>query len=124
MSLAWYIVLERPVPGLDHGVNGKALAQSAKLLDTLAKQEDVVPLMEFFSVAPAEVAAIGLKLKREPEPEKWFAAADGLKTVRALLRKAESEGLGERIASDLREFENVLSTAEREGVRWHLAVDY
>jgi hypothetical protein len=105
-------------------VNGKALAQSGKLLDALAKQEGVPRLMEFFGVSPEEVAALGLNLKREPEPETWFAAEDGLKTVRTLLRKAETEGLGKRIASDLKEFEIVLSAAERAGVRWHLAVDY
>ena len=124
MSVAWYIVLERPIPGLDHGVNGQALAQSGKLLDALASQEGVPQLMEFFSISPAEVAALGLNLKREPEPEKWFAAGDGLKTVRALLTKAESEGLSERIVNDLNEFERVQSVAAREGVRWHLAVDY
>jgi hypothetical protein len=131
MSAAFYIVLEREIPGFDTGVNGKALSRADKILDTLAEQAGVQPFMHFFSASPEKLAAfaegegIDVQDKTFP-PERWFSAEDGLKTVDALLRVAESKRIEqvERIVDDLREFHKVLTVARANNVRWHLAVDF
>jgi len=124
MSVAWYIVLERQVPSLKSFVSGKSLPHADKILDALAARAGVRPLMKFFSVSPAELAGFGVTGKTEASPEQWFAAEEGLETVRALLLEAETEKVEQRVLDDLREFDRVLGIAQQNGVRWHLAVDF
>jgi hypothetical protein len=133
MSVAWYIVLERKIPGFDHDVNGKALGRAGKVLDALAEEVGVQPLMKFFSASPEELVgfaeAHGVDLKEKGAkllPERWFSAEDGLKSVRALMQAAESGkiALGDKILDDLEEFQKVLGVAKENGVGWHLAVDF
>jgi hypothetical protein len=136
MGTAFFIVPEREVQGLDPFVNGKALGH-AQHLDRMAAEAGVRPILEFFSISPEEAAAaiedLGGGVPVDGlEPETWFDAAEGLHTVRGMLRylsenpttrwatKVEPEA----IARDLREFEAILSGLEEAGVRWHLAIDY
>jgi len=133
MSVAWYIVLERKIPGFDHSVNGKALSRGAKVLDALAREAGARPLMDFFSASSEELAGFaedqGIDLKEgatKLAPEKWFSAHEGLKTVRALARVVE-DGKTEHaqaILDDLAEFNKVLEVAANNGVGWHLAIDF
>jgi len=129
MSSAYYIVLERKIEGFDEQVNGKPLANAGESLDPLARQAGVQTLMEFFSVVPEEVAGLfedeGLDLPKLPS-EAWFSAEDGLKSVRALLQAADNvqNGITGAVVDDLRQFQKVMETAQANGVRWHLAVDY
>jgi hypothetical protein len=131
LSLAWYIALERNIPGLDHRVDGKALAHASNVLDGIARQAGVEPLMSFFSICPSDlpeelqILNLGKNAKlAEKLTEKWFSADEGLKTIHALLAAAQSNGLEERILEDLQNFHRVLKTASQHGIRWHLAIDY
>jgi hypothetical protein len=58
----------------------------------------------------------------------WFSPAEGLRTVRGLIRAIESsEELSERFYGavwDLRDFECRLAYAERMGTRFHFSVSY
>ena len=56
-------------------------------------------------------------------PEVWFAARDGLATVRVLQEEMRGAA-GETVLHDLRDMERILVEAERAGARWHLAVDH
>lgn len=127
MSVAWYVILERDIPGFDHTLNGKAVAKVADLLDSVAKEKGLPTLMSFFSISPDELAGFasdhGVSLK-QPPPEKWFSADEGLKTINGLLDYAENQNLDARVVTDLQEFKNILETAKRNGVTWHLAVDF
>ena len=133
MSAALYIVLEKPIEGFKHFVNGKALAHASELLDTLAKKIGTKPLMNFWSAAPEELNGmaedLGVTMKVNARPfssERWFAATDGLATVQALRAAASAEKIVnlERVLADLDEFERVLNEANEKGVGWHLAVDF
>lgn len=128
LSLAYYIVLEREIPGFDHAVNGKALAKSSKRLDSIAKEKSLPTLMNFFSISADELAGFagehGVSLRQPPPSEKWFSADDGLKTVNGLIDAVAREKLDARIIADLQEFKTVLEAARRNGVAWHLAVDF
>jgi hypothetical protein len=131
MSVAWYIVLEKEIAGVDARVNGKALGRAGKVLEMLAKELGVVPLMQFYSAAPEELAGFveehGIDRTRiKLTQEKCFEAEDGLRSVRGLIRAGERKGVvgSDPIVDDLRAFEKVLEAARVKGVRWHLAVDY
>ena len=133
MSVAWYIVLERKIPGFDHGVNGKALGRAGKVLDALAEEAGTQPLMDFFSASPEELAGFaedhGMDIKEQATklaPEKWFSANEGLKTVRALARAVDNGKTehAEAILDDLKEFKKVLEVAANNGIGWHLAIDF
>jgi hypothetical protein len=133
MSVALYIILERPVPGLDDHVNGKALGRAGKLLDDLAEKAGTKSLMKFFSASPEEMSEFasghGVAVEENATlfpPEQWFPAEEGLVTVRRLREAARAERIDnwQRILADLDEFERVLDVAREQGVGWHLAVDY
>jgi len=120
-------VLEREIPGFNHAVNGKAIAKAVDQLDSLAHEESLPPLMSFFGISPQELAGFagdhGVSLEI-PAPEKWFSADDGLKTIDGLLDGAKEHKLDSRVIADLQRFKAVLETARRNGVRWHLAIDF
>jgi hypothetical protein len=129
MSLAWYIQLERNIPGFEVFVNGKAIAKVGEVLDSIANDVGVTPLSDFFSastkdlVSMAESHGVDLKEMGVIPEEQWFPAEDGVKTVRALMQ-AESRNLDDRILEELKEFQKVLQAAASNGIRWHLAIDF
>lgn len=128
MSAAWYIALERVIPGFDPLVNGKALSRAGEILDSIAKDRGVRPLMGFFSTSPEVLAGFaadqGVALKQPTPSEKWFSAEDGLETVKAMIEEGEKRQLDVRVLAELREFQKVLEVAKKSGVGWHLAVDF
>jgi len=126
-------VLERPIPGFDHSVNGKALGRAGKVLEVLAEKTGAKPLMDFFSVSPEELsefaAGHGVEVEQNAtrsRHKQWFAPDEGLVTIRALREVARTERIEylDKVLADLDEFERVLGIAKEHGVGWHLAVDY
>ncbi|MGE0085966.1 MAG: hypothetical protein AB7S75_16280 [Desulfococcaceae bacterium] len=132
MGLAWYIVSEKEIKGFDTFVDGKAIAHAdEKILADIFSSLNVPPLMSFFSQNPEETGDFFDYEADIPEnlpEEEWFSAADGLKTVRALTvhlqAHPESVAESEEILEDLKEYERILSRFEKEGIRWHLAIDF
>lgn len=130
MSVAWYIVLEREIPGSETFINGKALGHASELLDSLATHAGVLPLSGFFSASTEELTGFaadhGMDLKElgTVPAEKWFLPEDGLTTLGALMKAAESGKIGDHIVKDLQDFQAVLQSAQANGVRWRLAVDF
>lgn len=136
MSVALFIVPEQDVEGLDTFVNGKALAHVDDL-DALAEAAGVRSLMDFFSAGPGdylellgeegEDGELHFPEGVEPPETAWFAAEEGLETVRGLLRHlaAHPDAVDrfDPVRDDLRGFEEVLAGLAQAGVRWHLAVD-
>lgn len=136
MSLAYFIVPERVVPGLDYSVDGKALAHFPEgVLNKLCSEAGARPLLEFCSQSPEEAMEFceDNGIEAPPggfPPEQWFDAADGLRTVRAMLAHPErlkqalrSHWTLDAVLGDLGDFQRVLGELERAGVRWHLAID-
>lgn len=135
MAASLYIVVEGEDPAFDIFVNGRALARNEESLERLAELLCVSPLLSFFS---ADENSMALLLEQGagnpewaqhlPQPQ-WFAAADGLVTVRKLI-----EFLTERPAAvgsetfpillELREYERVLQKTADRGLRWHLAASW
>ena len=132
MSAALYIVLEVDRPGFDTIVDGKALSRAEEQLAAAAKDLGVRSLMEFFSMSREEAVhqaeEFNTGLDIGSFQEEWFTAADGLRSVRALLAYVDAQPdavpVSAEVANELTGFAHVLEEAEKRGIRWHLSVDY
>ena len=130
-----YIVVEGEDPGYDIFVNGRALARHEDALERLALQLGVKPMIEFFSADENSMSLLieegggNPELIRRLPPPQWYAAGDGLATVRALIAalKDDPQQLGTegpQVLGELEEYERVLERTLRAGLRWHLAVSW
>ncbi|MBP3955283.1 hypothetical protein J8F10_08315 [Gemmata sp. G18] len=133
MGVAVFIVAEPANQRFDLDVSGKALARSG--LDSRKPGNGLRALDEFFSTSPDEAAAAYSEFLDGPPapeggfpPEQWFAAADGLATVRALLAYLAANPTDTRntpaVLDDLHDFERILTVLDAAEVRWHLGIDY
>ncbi|MEZ0265766.1 MAG: hypothetical protein ACAI43_13635, partial [Phycisphaerae bacterium] len=107
---------------------GKALAREADRLDTAARTKRVTALTALVSENPAALAAQMTEQGFDPSkmrlpPERWFPAADGLTTVRALAEHVTANlndfKQPNPILRDLRAAEALLVAAEAAGARFH-----
>lgn len=127
-----YIILEKQIPNAGNYVNGTFLSMNNDEFGQMAKQLGVRPLMDFFSISNEELSSLAKEYDAVPKKtkavheENWFAAEDGLQTIKALLQELASSKLNrpDRIEAELRGFARVLELAKASGVRWHLGVDY
>jgi len=130
-----YIVVEGEDPGYDIFVNGRALARHEDALERVALQLGVKPLIEFFSADEnsmsllIEEGAGNPDLMRRLPPPQWYAPADGLATVRALISTLQNDPHqlgteGPQVLTELQEYARVLEKAVDAGHRWHLAVSW
>ena len=135
MAASMYIVVEGEDPGFDIFVNGRALARNEDALERLALRLGVRPLIEFFSADEnsmsllIEEGAGNRELMNRLPPPQWYAAADGLTTVEALVAALEHEpqqlgSEGEQVLAELLEYRRVLRKTGDRGMRWHLAVSW
>jgi hypothetical protein len=130
-----YIVVEGVDPGFDTFVNGRSLARHEDALEKLALSLGVRPLIEFFSADENSMALLieegagDQELLRRLPPPQWYAPADGLKTVQALLQALRDDPQqlgteGKQVLSELKEYAEVLEKASDRKLRWHLAVSW
>ena len=128
MSAALFIVIENENPDFSVSVNGKALSKAVPELGNIAAALGVKSLMEFYGADDSEMAGELDVSNPKRFKAKWFKASEGLNSVRALLdyveRHPQSVARVSAVVGDLKEFERVLSEAERRKLRWHLEVDY
>jgi hypothetical protein len=134
MALAIVVTLEKELPDASpayaKAASGKALARESDRLDSAARRRAVTPPTSLLSESQAALIA---QLKEEGfdpskmrlPPEKWFAAEEGLKTVRALAEYVAANlndfKQPNPILRDLKAVETLLVAAESAGVRFHLS---
>jgi hypothetical protein len=121
MGAAYYVVLEKPIEGLDTAMGGKFLSQHIDSLDSVARELGVQPLSEFTSMdADALADVLGEDVEGIELPAlQQFSAQDGLATIRALLPRPEAQPA----LHDLKDCERILSAAEQHKVGWHFQID-
>ena len=109
--------------------SGKALARETDRIDGAARRRSVTALTSLLSENPAVLAAQMQAEGFDPTKmrlpaEQWFAASDGLKTVRALIEHITANlndfKLPNPILKDLKAVEALLVSAETAGVRFHM----
>ena len=120
MGVAYYIVLEKKIDGLDTMMCGKLLANHIESLDLVASDLGVRPLSEFYSIDPEEAAELAeMDVSEVKLPLEQYSAEDGLVTVRALLPRPEAQP----VLHDLKDCERILTSAAQHGVGWHFQID-
>jgi hypothetical protein len=133
LALAITLTLERELPesaNYAKAKSGKALVREAERLDLAARTKHVDSLESMLSESQAALAeqlrADGFDpAKMRLTPERWFAAANGLKTVRGLADHVTENFTTYKqpnaLLKDLRAAEALLSAADAAGVRFHFA---
>ena len=147
MGADLFIATETAVPTIDLQIESGAL-EACDAMDRVAVRLGVRPLLSFLSADPAATEELFEMSDLEPPtdgfpPEEWFAAAEGLITVRALLAalRADPEPTAEEasgppdpakpwqwrpdaeeLTGELEQIEDVLQQLASAGVRWHLDV--
>jgi hypothetical protein len=134
MSGAMYIAVEGGESGFDTFVNGKALSKANEVLEEMAENLGVTPLMKFFSLDDEsrafleEEGGIGANEDQQSSPTQWFSADEGLTTASTLLdciaKNAAKLDDPAGVTKDLREFVSILQKIKERGLRWHLAIDF
>jgi hypothetical protein len=132
MALALTVTLEKPLPDAQEACakagNGKALARETDRLDTAARARKVTAITSLLSESQAALAEQMREQGFDPAkmrlpPESWFAAAEGLKTVRGLIEHVGANLNNFKqpnpILRDLKAAEALLAVAETAGVRFH-----
>src|SRR5437867_1022445 len=132
MALAIVVTLEKELPDAmatyAKAPSGKALARESDRLDRVAQSRKVEPLTSLLSESQAalieQLKADGFDpSKMRLPPERWFAAAQGLKTVRALAEHVAANlndfKQPNPILRDLKAADAVLAAADAAGVKFH-----
>jgi hypothetical protein len=136
MALAILVTLEKDLPApatsaaavYAKASSGKALARELEKIDFAARCCNVMQPSALLSESNAALAeqmrAEGMDpSKMRLPPEQWFAAGEGLKTLRALIDYVSANLNNFKqpnpILRDLRAAEALLAAAESAGVRFH-----
>jgi hypothetical protein len=131
MALATVVTLEKELPEsavYAKGASGKALARESDRIDTAARRCGVAALTSMLSESHAalieQLRADGFDpAKMRLPPEQWYAAADGLKSVRGLIAHVTANlndfKQPNPILRDLKAAEALLAAADAAGVRFH-----
>lgn len=122
MGAAYYIVLESEMVWVDSSMDGKTLARHSDLLESIAKELGVRPLLDFLSMdAEALRGVLGDDAEGIEVPAlQQFSAEEGLATIKALRSHPKSE----IACHDLEDCERILTAAAEHGVRWHFQIDF
>jgi hypothetical protein len=141
MGAANYVVLERKIEDLDTFMSGKALSEATfgdeceKTLDQISEELGIAMLSSFISASLEEMLGyMEYDIDDAPQdviatlpPEEWFEPTKGLAVARALISYLEAHPTvvphSDWVIADLQEIDRILSAAEENNVRWHLAVD-
>jgi hypothetical protein len=132
MALAIVVTLEKELGNASAAYararSGKALARETDRIDLAARTRRVRQLPEMLSESHAvlieQMKAEGFDPSRmRLPPEKWFDAAEGLTTVRALIEHVGANlnhfKQPNPILRDLKAVEALLAAAQESGVRFH-----
>lgn len=140
MSIAYYICANVSEDDEDYevflDVSGKAIADvDEALLERLAEEANVMPLMSFFSIPDGEWDEYLDEVEDlledgeefDPSEVTWFSAAEGLKTVSGLIAMIEKNpdvlDDPEAVLEDLHAMARVLIHLSEREISWHLAID-
>ncbi|EAQ80350.1 hypothetical protein [Blastopirellula marina] len=127
------IVLKREIPDVQSYVHGHELSEREEELTLLAQSLGVRPLMDFFGQGADETDffledELDLGGGFELPQETWFAPAEGLLTIAALLAHLEAKpatiSAEDSVRRELRQWQSLLQTADKHQVLWHVAVDF
>ena len=132
MGVAYYISTEKELEGVaveDFG--GKPLAHADDYFEqnNIYEAAGVLSLMDFFGDDPRDTLGSEAfdNVPEENLVEKWFEAAEGLRTVAALKKHLEEKPKALKnpkgVLEDLNDLEHVLTICQQREIKWHLSLD-
>jgi hypothetical protein len=133
MSVAYYIVLDQDIDGLDVETDGKAFARHYPALDALAASLNLPEIDHFVSIDDEDLEALlgeeALALgEGEEEDVNWRSAEEGLAFFGALAAHLRSQpgALPDvpGVLADLDRYIDVLQAAAPHGANFYLAIDF
>ena len=133
MSVAFFIVTEREIDGLETFVNGKAIAKvSDKALKKVCSAAGVKSIYDYVSMDPDELGDFledeEVEAPDSLPPEQWFPPEEGLNWASKLAQYLKANPTvikgSSGVLEDLAEYEVVFKGLQAHGVRWHFQVDF
>jgi hypothetical protein len=132
MAQAMVVTLERDLPdavaAYAKAASGKAIGRESDRLDSVARRRNVQPVTSMLSESQAALIEQMRMEGFDPSkmrlpPERWFPAAEGLKTVRALAEYVNANlndfKQPNPILRELKATETLFIAAEAAGVKFH-----
>lgn len=129
MGTSYYIVLDREVE-FDPFVNGKAVAQFAEHITEFCYQHGLKDIESFINLSLESLAEFIDDIFDLDTPDKeinWFCPQEGIVWINQLINKLHTEQTDfetVNVIIELNEYMDVLSQANKEGAKWHLAIDF
>ena len=130
MGVAVFVSLEKEIADVHPlDMDGKLLAKAQDALDEFVSNQGLKTIAEMTSFSDEEIEDFFDEEAEVPQNEElWFSAADGLATIRAMLKHLnENPGFVQRsddVREDLLSIETILVTAEAHQSRFHFSLDF
>ena len=132
MGAAYFFVLDREIAGCDPFVDGKAMARESDRIALITQSVGLRDFNDFVSANPDDLMAtaeeLGIELPEEATAEAWFAPEEGLSWISQLQTHLSANPSAvedaDAVFADLTEYRALLDTAQANGARSHLTVDF
>jgi len=126
MGVAYYIVLDNENPGFETLVNGKAVARARDAIYAITEKLGLKGIDDLTSFGDLDDEFELPEEYRETQTP-WFEPQEGITWVSAIRESIAANpsavAEGERVLSDLAEYEALLKRAAEIGAKWHFAMD-
>ena len=135
MSVLFFTTFEKELGDIqsEKPYDGDALTSTIVELDSVAEELNLTPITGFYSWTEGEPYDEDEFDGEQPE-EKWFPAADGLRTFQGLLNylRSDTQTLrllqlqcesGANLIEDLEFIEEELKVAVERGIRFHMSTE-
>lgn len=130
MGVAFYIELDREELEIDN-IDGKSVAKAMEKLTEIAEELGILPLESFMGQSMDDFSdLIDEEIILEDGSDggaKWFSPEDGIATIDALVGALSKEPTRiksvTKVLEDLADYRAALTTAQKAGAKWHLAID-
>lgn len=132
MGVSYFVTTEAEIDGYEPDeFDGKALAKADDYLEeSVCKPLGLKALIDFMGDDPREL--LGEEdfegVPEETLTEQWFDASDGIASINAMLAHLQQNpSVVQRqsaVEKDLLELKVVLEECQKNGVRWHMSMDF
>jgi len=128
---ALFIAFEHELPDIDTSAHAPTLVEHEELLAEIADELHVPPLMHFFHKSADDLDEFVEDEVEGAEDEEdgedlWFDIEEGRNTLDSLIHHFEDhpDEAPDGIIEELRQFDQILESAEQHDVRWHFEMDF
>lgn len=129
MSTAYYIKLDKEV-NFDTFVNGKNIAKFSEKITTFCQNHGLKDIDAFVNLSLESLSDFIDDILDIEAPERdipWFTPQEGIVWIHKLIKLLSNEPHdfdSVNLIIELNQYMDVLNRANKEGARWHLAVDF